>query len=292
MTQLTKLDAYFARIGFHGQARPDLETLQALQRLHVHAVPFENLDVQLQRPLGLDLDACFNKIVAQQRGGWCFELNGLLGWALREIGFDVLRVSAGVMREKAGDLQMGNHLCLLVQLDRRYLVDVGFGGSLAAPLALQVSAHEHAPYRIALTNLGDGYWRFTERAHGSPFSFDFRAEVADEARFAEKCTLLQTSAESPFVQNLVAQRRQGDTHLALVGRVLTTLRATGEDKTVLASAAELVATLRETFNLDVPEAATLWPAICARHVAVFGSGRIEFAAYFSFCFSTCFSICQ
>jgi arylamine N-acetyltransferase len=31
---------------------------------------------------------------------------------------------------RAGDAQLGNHLCLLVCLDQRYLVDVGFGGSL------------------------------------------------------------------------------------------------------------------------------------------------------------------
>ena len=223
-----KLAAYLERIGFYGTARPDLETLRELQRTHVRAVPFENLDVQLHRPVGLDLDTCFDKIVRQRRGGWCFELNGLLDWALREIGFDVARTSAGVMREHLGDVQMGDH-----------------------------------------SDMGDGYWRFSERAHAEPFSFDFFIGTADETRFAEKCSVLQTSLDSPFVQNLVVQRRTGDTHLSLRGRVLTTLRKTGEEKIKLASVDEFVAALRDRFDLDVPEAATLWPAICARHDALF-----------------------
>jgi N-hydroxyarylamine O-acetyltransferase len=267
--KLPKLAAYLERIGFYGSARPDLQTLSGLQGAHVRTVPFENLDVQLRRPAGLDIDSCFDKIVRQRRGGWCFELNGLLGWALREIGFDVLRMSAGVMRERLGDVQMGNHLCLLVRLDRPYLVDVGFGGSLSQPLPLEAAEHHDIPYHITLTDMSGGYWRFSERALGEAFSFDFCVTAADEARFAEKCAELQTSPDSPFVQNLVVQRRMGDKHLSLRGRVMTVLHETGEGKTQLGSADELVAVLRDKFHLDVPEAATLWPAICARHYALF-----------------------
>ena len=263
------LPAYLKRIGFRGLARPDLETLEALQRAHVGAVPFENLDVQLHRPVGLDLDYCFDKIVRQRRGGWCFELNGVLGWALREIGFDVMRMSAGVMRERLGDEQMGNHLCLLVRIDRPYLVDVGFGGSLALPLPLEAAVHDQIPYRITLSDLGDGNWRFSEVAKSEPFSFDFCNTSADERRFADKCAMLQRNPNSPFVQNLIVQRRCGDTHVSLLGRVLRTLRESGEDKAELASADELVAVLRDVFDMNVPEAAALWPAICARHDTLF-----------------------
>src|SRR5580658_8831381 len=71
--------------------------------------------------------------------GWCYELNGVMGWALQEIGFEVMRIGAGVMRVQAGDAQLGNHLCLLAYLDQPYLFDVGFGGSLAEPLPLRES---------------------------------------------------------------------------------------------------------------------------------------------------------
>jgi N-hydroxyarylamine O-acetyltransferase len=264
-----ELSAYLDRIGFEGSARPDLATLRAIHRAHQYVVPFENLDVQLRRPAVLDLEANYDKIVRRRRGGWCYELNGVMEWALKAIGFEVMRMSAGVMRVQAGDAQIGNHLCLLVRLDGPYLVDVGFGGSLTEPLPLRASEREDSPYRLGLSELGDGYWRFVEIAHGDPFSFDFRVAPADEALFARKCRFLQTDPASPFVQNLVVQRRTAAMHLSLRGRVLAAIHSTRVDKTLLNSADELVATLKDSFGLDVPEAATLWPSICTRHETLF-----------------------
>ena len=114
-----ELSAYLHRIHFDGSVRPDLATLRAIHRAHQYAVPFENLDVQLHRPLVLDPEASYEKIVCRRRGGWCYEMNGVMEWALKEIGFEVMRVSAGVMRIQAGDAQLGNHLCLLVRLDQQ-----------------------------------------------------------------------------------------------------------------------------------------------------------------------------
>jgi len=269
-TNSSRLKEYLERIGFRGVPRPDLETLNELQRTHVRTVPFENLDVQLGRPVLMDPDACYDKVVHRRRGGWCFELNGVLSWALREIGFDVMRLSGGVRRDLAGDGQMGNHLCLLVRLDKPYLVDVGFGSSLSQPLPLEASTHEQSPYHLTLSKMSDGYWRFSERTSGDPFSYDFRTDAADESRFADHSAWLQTHADSLFVQNLLVQKRTSDQHLALRGRVLITQQGAGSEKRVLGSADELRATLRETFNLDMPKAATLWPAICARHERLFG----------------------
>jgi N-hydroxyarylamine O-acetyltransferase len=264
------LSDYLKRIGFTGTARPDLATLRAMHRAHAHTVPFENLDVQLRRPVSLSTDAIYEKVVIRRRGGWCYELNGLMCWALREIGFDVTRMSAGVMRIAMGDVQLGNHLCLLVRIDRPYLVDIGFGSSMIEPVALEHGNRDDAPYQLDLAETEDGYWRFTEHVRGAPFSFDFKAVPADESVFAAKCEYLQTNAASPFVQNLVVQRRVDDSHLSLRGRVFTRTDALDEEKRILESAEELVACLRERFDLDVPEVAQLWPTICARHEVVFG----------------------
>jgi N-hydroxyarylamine O-acetyltransferase len=266
-----ELSAYLHRIRFDGSVQPDLATLRAIHRAHQYAIPFENLDVLLRRPLVIDLEANYDKIVRRRRGGWCYEMNGVMEWALKEIGFEVMRICAGVMRMRTGDAQLGNHLCLLVRLDQPYLVDVGFGGSLTEPLPLRASERDDRPYRLGLSEPGESYWRFAEIAHGDgdAFSFDFRVAPADEALLARKCQFLQSDPTSPFIQNLVVQRRTTDTHLSLRGRVLATIHSTRVDKKLLNSADELVATLRDNFDLDTPEAATLWPAICARHEALF-----------------------
>ena len=76
-----------------------------------------NLDVQLGRPADLDLQRIYRKIVGQRRGGWCYEMNGILGWALAEAGFEVTRMIGGVMASHVGKAAMGSHLVLRVQTD-------------------------------------------------------------------------------------------------------------------------------------------------------------------------------
>ncbi|MEZ0242119.1 MAG: arylamine N-acetyltransferase [Sphingomonas sp.] len=264
-----KLAAYLDRIGHQGPVTTDLATLRSLVRAHLAAVPFENLDVQLGRPLATAIPAIFDKLVGQRRGGWCYEQNGLLGWALGEIGFDVRRIAAGVMRTVRGDVAIGNHLALIVTLDRPWLVDVGFGGSQAAPLLLEPVERLDAPFTVSLAET-EGYWRFAERlGDGDPFSFDFLAGPADEELLARQCVTQQSHPDSIFVQNLVVQQRQGDMHVTLRGRVFSERSVAGEEKRLVASADELLMLLRDRFGLDLPEAAGLWDKVCARHAVLF-----------------------
>jgi N-hydroxyarylamine O-acetyltransferase len=264
------LQAYFARTGQERPATPDRAALTALIRAHLSTFPFENLDVQLGRPVSIEPEAIFDKLVTRRRGGWCFEQNGLFGRVLGELGYDVRRISAGVMRQVQGEVAMGNHLALAVTLEGRpWLVDVGFGGILSGPLPITAREEAHAPYRVALREV-DGMWRFEERyGDGDPFSYDFTEAPADEALFAQRCGDLQTRPDSPFVQNLVVQQRRGDRHLNLRGRVFVERGPQGETRELLQNAEALVERLDQRFDLQVPEAAGLWDAICARHAALF-----------------------
>lgn len=266
------LAAYFQRIGFAAEPHADLATLAALHHAHAVTIPFENLDTQLGRPPGLDPEATFAKLVTARRGGWCYEHNGLFGRVLASLGFAVTRLSAGVMRQVRGDFAMGSHLALKVSLEGQdWLADVGFGAALLAPVALVPGSHDTAPVPSDLSRTEDGYWRLSVRIGEAPFSYDFNDKCADEARLAAMCEWQGGDGQSPFVQNLVVQRRLPHAHIMLRGKVLTETRGDGSEVRHLASADELVAVLRERFTLDLPEAARLWPAIEARHAALFAA---------------------
>jgi arylamine N-acetyltransferase len=268
---MMNIDSYLQRIGFGGELRADFESLCAIHAAHVQSVPFENLDVQLGNPLTTDVLAAFGKIVTRRRGGWCYEQNAVLGWALAEAGFEVTRVAGAVMRQVRGDASAASHLCLLVRTQdgpKTYLCDVGFGGSLLRPVALAPAEHQSGPFAIQLRRLGDDWWRFEETAYGEAFSFDFCAEPADEAALVWKCGWLQSSPESSFVQNAVVQLRDANTHYSLRGRVLTIANPQGRCKRVILSADEFVEVLQEIFHLHAPGVETLWPAIVARHDAL------------------------
>ncbi len=264
------LQSYLDRIGFRGQPRPDLDTLTRVHRAHVECIPYENFDVQFGRTITRDPAAAFEKLVERRRGGWCYEMNGLLGWALDEIGFKVTRMAGGVMRVERGDAAIGNHLILRVDLDRPYLADVGFGDGLIEPIPLQAGTVRQRHFSFSLEEFEPGWWRFHDNALARATSFDFQLAPADPALLDERCAFLQTSPESGFVLNAVVQRHLPDGRFAMMrGKVLTFVGAEVTTREI-ASARAYVETLADTFALELPEAAALWPKIEARHRELFG----------------------
>src|SRR5262245_14904037 len=136
---------YLGRVGYDGPVDVTPETLRRLHLAHLLAVPFENLDIHLGRPIVLDVDRIFEKIVRRRRGGFCYELNGLFAWLLGELGFDVELLSAQVL--DGGRLGPEfDHMTLLVEHEGRWLVDVGFGDSFLEPLALEPSHEVGQPW--------------------------------------------------------------------------------------------------------------------------------------------------
>ncbi|HEY8698986.1 MAG TPA: arylamine N-acetyltransferase [Rhizomicrobium sp.] len=266
------IEDYLARIGLEERPAPDLEGLRALHRAHLLAIPYENLDVQLGRPVTIERPPIFDKLVRRRRGGWCYEMNGLLGWSLGELGFRVARATGAVMREAADEVMAGNHLVLKVELDEGlYLADVGFGDGPIEPIRVAEGAFSDGRFDFALSKADGAWWRFHNHPAGGAKSFDFHLAPADESLFAEKCAFLQTSQASPFVQNLVCQRHTNDGLSILRGRVLKSITPNGTTERLVENAGELIAVLGDVFALDVPEAATLWPKICARHEALFAA---------------------
>jgi arylamine N-acetyltransferase len=86
---MTSLDAYFARIGYEGPRTSTLATLRALHELHPAAIPFEAIDVLLERGVDLSPEAVEAKLITARRGGYCFEQNGLFQRVLAALGFEV-----------------------------------------------------------------------------------------------------------------------------------------------------------------------------------------------------------
>lgn len=269
-----QLQAYLGRIGYSGKPAPDMATLHAIVRAHVQAVPFENIDVQLGLTLSTDPAQAFAKLVDRRRGGWCYEHNGVLGAALVAIGFPVMRISAGVMRQVRGDDAMGSHLALLVECGGLHLVDAGFGSWIGAPLPLVPGEWIHPPLPVSLGHADDGMWRLSVALGEQAMSYDFTPTPADERELSRLCAWQCSDPASVFVQNLAVQRRDGTSYLMLRGKVLSEVSTAGEVRRELSSADELVAVLRNRFMLDTPEAAQLWPVICARHDALFGDQAI------------------
>jgi N-hydroxyarylamine O-acetyltransferase len=143
------LAAYFERIGYRGPTAPSLSNLDALILAHVTAIPFENVDVLLGRPVPLDPSRIEQKLLAERRGGYCFEQNSYFMCVLRALGYPVVPLSArvrlGRLREETPPR---THVFLRVELpEGSWLVDVGAGGlTPTAALRLELDTRQATPH--------------------------------------------------------------------------------------------------------------------------------------------------
>jgi N-hydroxyarylamine O-acetyltransferase len=209
--------AYLERINYEGSLLPTFETLRDLQLAHLLTVPFENLSIHASEPILLQDKSLFDKIVLRRRGGFCYELNGLFANLLRQLGFSVTLLSAGVAKKDGGFGPDFDHMTLMVLLEDRWLVDVGFGDSFRQPLLIDrrdaqaqgersYQIGDDGNYLILRENDGVNDWkaqyRFTLRPH----------KLAD---YAEMCHYHQTSPKSIFTQQRICSRARPDGRVTL-----------------------------------------------------------------------------
>jgi arylamine N-acetyltransferase len=120
------------------------QNLAKLQECHLHSVPYENLDILRRIPLSLEIQDLIEKIVVHRRGGYCFELNALFGWLLRELGYSVTDFMARFWKDEPDLPPKRRHHVLKVEVgDAFYLCDVGVGGIVPRLPLKMVEGLEH-----------------------------------------------------------------------------------------------------------------------------------------------------
>ncbi|MFJ3922855.1 arylamine N-acetyltransferase [Streptomyces sp. NPDC090022] len=275
-TRAALLSAYLRRLGTGNPGAPSRAGLFALQRAHLERVPYENIDIQLGRPPGIDPVGSARRIAAG-RGGYCFHLNGAFALLLEALGYDVTRHIGGVCggdadtgAERTAAQVNGNHLVLTVRVDgTAYFVDTGLGDGPYEPLPLREGTYRQGGFTYRMAPLSDGGgWTFHNEGGPCPV-VDFRSAPATMADFAAEHVRLSTAEDSGFVRTLALLRRHRDGVDALRGRTLS--RATGRggpegwhtDKRELGSREELDEVIAHVFgraldDLTEPDRARLW----------------------------------
>jgi N-hydroxyarylamine O-acetyltransferase len=256
------LAAYLKRIGYDGDTRPTLPVLQALHRAHVLSIPFENLEIILGRPLHVDLDSVQTKLVAADRGGYCFEHTGLFAAVLERLGFGVdamlARVSMGT-----DDLRPQTHAVLRVTAeddDREWLADVGFGGGPLHPLELRDGAEteqEGRRFRV-VRRIGDmdtPVW--TVYLHGEEGWVDQHSSWEAPqypVDFKVANHYVSTSPGSPFTRRPFAQRLSPQRLNVLDGTTWRVIHPGGRTEEQQVPQAEVPALLADVFGIHLSAA--------------------------------------
>lgn len=257
----SQLDAYLARIGVEEATSLDIHSLTQLHRAHLMSITWEALDAFMGWPSSITPASAFAKIVEGHRGGWCFEMNGLFGAALAALGFRVTRLSGCVDRPKLGDIAIGNHLTLRVDLDRPYLAEVGAADALIEPVPLAPGTIRQRDFDYAILPTDDGWLRFHNHARGIARTIDFRPDHSDEAAMAAMHGWLMRDARSPFTNALAIMRHTERGYIALQNDWFRSVTAHDVSARRIVSANQLAELFETQFRLDVPDVDRVWDKV-------------------------------
>ncbi len=195
---------YLERIGLgDAELAADPETLSLLQRSHLLSVPFENLDIHWNRPIVLDIDRFFEKVVVKRRGGFCYELNGLFNELLTSIGFQTRLVSARVFHEDGSTGPEYDHAAIIVTIgEDEFLADVGFGDFTAEPLRFVLDNEQRDRNGVFIIRRFDAEYLEIAKRDGDGWrgQYIITETPRELSEFAEMCDFQQYSPESHFTK--------------------------------------------------------------------------------------------
>lgn len=201
--------AYFDRIGlvYKDDYKCDGELLSALQYAHVTSVPYETTDIVDGKSLSLEEDDLFRKVVTEHRGGYCFELNGIFGFLLRSLGYQVDEYMARFLRGESEPPKPRHRVLIVTAGDKKYLCDVGVGSKAPRyPLLLEqgiVQEQCGESYRIesddflgtvVMEKTGDGWTRY--------FSFNDNKQLNKD--YYTPSFYCEKHPDSPFLCNMLS----------------------------------------------------------------------------------------
>lgn len=266
MSQKVNLNAYFERIGFAGSIAPTLATLELIHALHPAAIPFENLNPLLGLPVSLDLPSIEKKLLADKRGGYCFEHNLLLMAVLRELDFTVRGLAARVVWfDPTAIDRPPTHMLLAVDIGGvTHIADVGFGGlTLTAPLRLKSDVEQPTPHETFRLTGGEPDWTLEARIEGEWKALYVFDTIEHSPDYYEAPNLsLSTDPQSRFRTELRAALSPPGKRLALRNKRLS-IHVAGEPSEVrlLTSVADLREALSGLFGIQLPPAELLDPRL-------------------------------
>jgi len=249
------LQDYFKRIGYSGKPAKNIETLRLLMRCQLFSVPFENLDVQAGTVVSMMPEEIVEKLVYRQRGGYCYEVNGLFAMVLQALGFEYQLVAARPMFYPVR--RPKTHMAIVVQLEQQaWLCDLGFGSyGIRAPIALELLDHEVTQdsdcFKLSANGQGTFLLQAKVEQHWQP-QFEFNLSPWEFLDFYPANYMNSTHPDAIFVQKLLVVLHTPTGRHILFGNTLKTITDGVVEKRIL-SAEQRVDTLKSVFGLTTAD---------------------------------------
>jgi len=260
------LQHYLNRICVKKIYSPSYEFLAELQLKHLYFIPFEDLDIPFRGRIILDEERIYKKIIENNRGGFCYELNGLFHWLLTQLGFNVDMLSARVYNNQKEELGPEfDHMTLLVHLDKDYLVDVGFGDSFRKPIQMPDGGCEDISGKYKLRSAGgnifqlckmeNGKWKMEERHSGfvgeEKLQYQFTTVPRKFFDYENMCVFQQDDLNSHFRTRMLCTIATPNGRITLSNNSLTITENGNKTKTEFNSEKEFLLLLKKHFEVEL-----------------------------------------
>ena len=235
-----------------GDLTPTLQVLKKLQKAHLLKVPFENLDIIAKIPIDLNTEKLYHKIVINNRGGFCYELNGMFFYLLKTIGFKVKMVSGRVYNKKKGYGAEFDHMAIITRIKKNdYLTDVGFGEFAFAPLKIEVNKVQEDRRGIFKIEEYDSKYLKVSKHDTNKWipEYIFSMQSRELNEYENMCYYHQTSSDSHFTWKRICSLPTEKGRITITGNTLNITE--GEDHTEkhINNENELKKYLKEYFSM-------------------------------------------
>jgi N-hydroxyarylamine O-acetyltransferase len=199
-------DLFRKRINLPQNEEITFEKLSTVLAKTAQTIPFENLCIISKNTQEITSDNLVQRILHQNEGGLCYDLNTLLYLFLKENGFDV-RLVRGIVynqMEKRWSYTGKTHVTIILTHDgKEYLVDTGFGGNIPltpVPLTGEVVTSNNGEFKVERTASEHGDYFFNMKLKHKDqdwkvgYAFDSTYTVVD---LAELNQIQKTIIEHP-----------------------------------------------------------------------------------------------
>lgn len=260
-----------------------LELINAMITAHLSRYSFSSVNVILNKPISLNKEVLFARVINQKSGGYCFEHNKIFYLALSALGFEVRPLIARVMLNGDPDTGRLHRLTLLDFENEQYIIDVGFGAenpttiiklpthcdankaTVSAEASIQnyqteqykAEPHQVDKYEVVQYQVDQEFQNsfLIKKVEGESITTLYRVDLAEYTEF--DCNIghfySHQSPQAIFVNHLVVSRIENNKKFLLKHLTYSEFNTleSSESSREIADANELCGLLNNTFFISV-----------------------------------------
>jgi N-hydroxyarylamine O-acetyltransferase len=231
---MSKLNELFRkRIGIPANEVITFENVDRLLEKTAKTIPFENLCILKGKTTEITKDNLIHKLLEQNQGGLCYELNSLLYLFLIENGFKT-ELTRGITYDhlnqrwsKVGKTHVTN---LLHHNENLYIVDTGYGGNLPlkpVPLTGETVSSENGEFRLVREDSEHGDYILYIKLKNKDldwkkgYAFESNKRYSNVTQFNEVQNIIVNHPDSPFNKKPLVNRLTDNGNMTLTDTSFT-----------------------------------------------------------------------